>query len=57
MYKGGNWVEYYCDGDLWEKGDYKNGRRDDYWVSYNEDGSVDKEYTGTFKDGEKFVIE
>ena len=49
----GLWVGYYDDGQLLSKGTYKDGEKDGPWVSYNTDGTVDKEYTGTFKDGVK----
>jgi len=49
----GAWVSYYEIGQLWNKGNYKNGKRDEVWVSYNKDGTVLKEWTGTFKDGVK----
>ena len=35
------------------KGDYKNGKEEGPWVSYNKDGTVDEKYTGTYKNGEK----
>ena len=35
------------------KGYYKNGKREGSWVSYNRNGTVDKGWTGTFKDGKK----
>jgi antitoxin component YwqK of YwqJK toxin-antitoxin module len=35
------------------KGTHKNGKREGVWVGYNKDGTVDKEYTGTYKDGKK----
>jgi antitoxin component YwqK of YwqJK toxin-antitoxin module len=35
------------------KGDYKNGKKDGSWVNFNQDGTVNKEYAGTFKDGKK----
>jgi len=36
-----------------KQGKIRNGKRDGPWVSYNEDGTIDPKYTGTFKDGEK----
>ena len=35
------------------KGPYKNGKKDGPWVTYNADGTVWKEGTGTFKNGVK----
>ena len=34
-----------------DKGDYKNGKEEGPWVWYNEDGTVNEEYTETYKDG------
>jgi len=39
--------------DLGDEGDYKDGKKDGPWVGYIYDGTVDKEWTGTFKDGKK----
>jgi hypothetical protein len=49
----GAWVSYWPKGQLISKGNYKNGQREGVWVGYNKDGTVDKEYTGTFKNGKK----
>ena len=49
----GAWVYYWSKGQLWLKGNYKNGKKEGAWVSYNEDGIVDKERTGTYKNGVK----
>ena len=49
--KDGPWVGYWSNGQLFYKGTYKDGKRDGPWVFYNEDGTVWKEYKGTFKDG------
>jgi antitoxin component YwqK of YwqJK toxin-antitoxin module len=46
-------VMYHENGQLWYKGNRKNGKLDGAWVGYNQDGTVDKEYTGTFKYGKK----
>ena len=46
----GFYLEY---GQLLYKGNRQNGRVDGAWVGYNSDGTVNKEYTGTFKDGKK----
>jgi antitoxin component YwqK of YwqJK toxin-antitoxin module len=32
---------------------FKNGKKEGAWVAYYKDGTVDKEYTGTFKNGKK----
>tara|TARA_B110000438_G_scaffold245903_1_gene247194 strand:+ start:226 stop:447 length:222 start_codon:yes stop_codon:yes gene_type:complete len=49
----GAWVSYHKNGLLKSKGNYKNGRWEGAWVSYNVYGTVDKEFTGTYKDGKK----
>ena len=46
-------VTYHPNGQLWAKGTYKDGERDGPWVEYHEDGTVNEEYTGTYKDGVK----
>ena len=33
------------------QGSFKNGKKDGAWVSYNQDGTVNKKLTGTFKNG------
>jgi hypothetical protein len=35
------------------QGSFKDGEKDGPWVSYNEDGTVDEENTGTFRNGRK----
>ena len=35
------------------QGKLKNGKEEGPWVWYNEDGTVNEEYTETYKDGEK----
>ena len=44
---------YYDNGQLFSKGDYKNGRQDGYWMGYFRDGSVFTSLNGTYKDGVK----
>ena len=52
--KVGRWVHYWTNGQLFYKGTYKDGRKDDgLWVYYNIDGTVLNGFTGTFKDGVK----
>jgi antitoxin component YwqK of YwqJK toxin-antitoxin module len=47
------WVSYWKSGQLWNKGDYKNGKKEGSWVSYYNDGSIWKQFSGTFKNGKK----
>ena len=49
----GSWVRYFSTGALWGKGNYKNDNREGYWEWYNRDGSINKDRTGTFKNGVK----
>ena len=49
----GAFVMYRDNGRLWSKGTWKNDKREGTWADYNKDGTVDKEYAGTFKDGKK----
>ena len=49
----GSWIGYWDNGQLMYKGYYKNGKSDGSWVSYKQDGTVWKEFTGTFKNGKK----
>ena len=56
-FKNGNYegalVEYWINGQLESKGNFKSNKKEGLWVSYNEDGTVWKEMTGTFKDDVK----
>jgi antitoxin component YwqK of YwqJK toxin-antitoxin module len=49
----GPYEDYHQNGQLWEKGTYIDGKKDGPWVAYNEDGTVMKRYTGTYKNGVK----
>ena len=51
--KDGSWVRYWDNVQLMTKGDYKNGKKEGSWVNYNQDGTVNKNYAGTFKDGKR----
>ena len=51
--KDGLWEEYWDNGQLYSKGHYKDGKRDGLWKYFYQDGAVYKEWTGTYKDGEK----
>ena len=46
-------VSYYENGQLVEKGDYKDGKKEGPWVYYDGDGTKDNEYSGTYRDGKK----
>ena len=49
----GEWVNYYDNGQLQFKGNFKNWKKEGAWVGYGKDGTVWKEYTGTFKNNKK----
>ena len=49
----GPWMCYHENGQLSSKGNYKNGEADGPWVNYFPNGTVDKRYSGTFKNGVK----
>ena len=51
--KEGRRVIYYKSGQLRLEGNYKNGKWEGAWVFYNEVGTINKELTGTYKDGVK----
>jgi hypothetical protein len=51
--KEGSWIYYHNSGQLSANVNYKNGKQEGATVVYNLDGTVNKEYTGTYKDGEK----
>jgi antitoxin component YwqK of YwqJK toxin-antitoxin module len=46
-------VGYYEDGQLASKGTWKDGKKDGPWVGFLKDGTIQKSFTGTFKDGVK----
>ena len=46
-------VSYYDNGQLEYKGTYKDGKEDGPWVSFKSDGTVNKKWTGTYKNGKK----
>jgi hypothetical protein len=37
-----------------EKGLIKNGKKEGEWVNYNSEGTLNKEISGIYKDGERF---
>ena len=49
----GAWVGYHDNGWGMFKGNYISGNQEGDWVGYNKDGTVNKELTGTFKNGKK----
>ena len=51
----GDWVSYWENGQLTYKGNYNGGKQEGKWVSYLSDGTVDEEWTGTFKNGERIT--
>ena len=51
--KDGVFVSYWTNGQLNYKGNFKNDMREGAWVTYKSSGTVDKGWTGTYKDGVK----
>ena len=51
--KVGPWVVFWSNGQVMVQGNWKNGKRDGPWVWNKPDGTVDKEMTGTYKNGVK----
>ena len=49
--KVGPWVEYHVNRQLSSKGTWKNSKKEGPWVFYHDDGTVNEEYTETYKDG------
>jgi len=47
--KDGPWVKFNENGQLAEKGTYKDGKKDGFWVSYHDKGQLLSR--GTYKDG------
>ena len=52
-WREGEWKVYFENGILRYKGDYKKGKMHGSFITYNEDGSIEKDYTGTFENGKK----
>ena len=50
-------MQYWENGELWAKGNFRNGKQEGAWVQYHEMGShwesdtVYKMFTGNFKNG------
>ena len=49
----GTAVFYHENGQLSAKGNWKNSKTEGAWISYDKNGTVNKERTGTFKNGKK----
>ena len=50
---GNTLFKYYENGQIWSKENWKDGEKDGFWESFNKDGTINKERTGTYKDGKK----
>jgi len=46
-------VRYRKNGEILSIGNYKNGKKEGAWFDYKEDGAVNKDRTGTYKNGKK----
>ena len=51
--KEGKHEIYHPNGQLLAKGNFNNDKQDGMWFVYNDDGTVDLEATGTYKNGKK----
>ena len=49
----GAWVRYYDNGQLFYKGNFKNGKKEGAWVRNHSDGTLSKTLTGTYKNGKR----
>ncbi|MBT6403429.1 MAG: toxin-antitoxin system YwqK family antitoxin [Rhodospirillaceae bacterium] len=49
----GPWVGYHENGEIWTKRTYKDGKLDGPFFEYWDDGTLDEQYSGTYKDGVK----
>jgi len=49
----GAWFDYWGNGQLWSKGNYENGKREGAWFDYQKNGNLNKESSGTYKNGVK----
>lgn len=46
-------LTYYDNGQLWIRSNFKNNKREGAWITYRMDGTVNKAYSGTYKNGVK----
>ena len=51
--KEGAWLHYWDNGQLSDKGNNKNGKQEGAWAAYNKVGTLDQEFSGTYKEGVK----
>ena len=49
----GHWTFWYENGKKWYEGEFKNHQRNGIWMYWNEDGSIDHELSGIYKDHNK----
>jgi len=49
----GEWIKYHNNGQLWQKGNYVDGKEEGEWVYCNQDGSIDLDRTGVYITGVK----
>ena len=47
----GSWIRYRDTRELWQKGTYKDGKKDGSWVSYHANGQLFSK--GTYKNGKE----
>ena len=49
----GPWIEYWENGQLHWEGTFKDGKMDGPWIFFHVDGTVNEEWTGTYKNDVK----
>ena len=47
----GYWETYWSNGELWYKGNFKDGKKDGYWEFYHDNGEL--ACKGYYKDGKQ----
>jgi len=52
--KQGNWEEYWNNGEIEERGSYKDGKEDGIWEKYWSNGQL--QYKGSYKNGERYGV-
>jgi len=52
-WREGEWKVYFENGQLRYKGGFKKGKMHGSFITYNEDQSIEKDYTGMFENGVK----
>lgn len=54
-HREGTSLRFYSDGKPMAEGRYSAGKMDGWWTFWQPDGTVDKDRSGTYRDGEKQI--